>query len=126
MSSTAPNEADLRAVAEAFALPAAIRSIAPLGNGNVNDTFLVETGEQRYVLQRLNTQVFRQPELVMQNLQVLDRHVQQRLQALQDPAASLLAGRRWVLPQVVCTRADSQACPCLGKCCGRPLAPRPS
>ena len=112
MSSTAPNEADLRAVAEAFALPAAIRSIAPLGNGNVNDTFLVETGEQRYVLQRLNTQVFRQPELVMQNLQVLDRHVQQRLQALQDPAASLLAGRRWVLPQVVCTRADSQAWHC--------------
>ena len=112
MSPTAPSEADLRAVAEAFALPGEIRSIAPLGNGNVNDTFLVEAGGQRYVLQRLNTQVFRQPELVMQNLQVLDRHVQQRLLARQDPSAALLAGRRWVLPQVVCTRDADQAWHC--------------
>ena len=112
MSPTAPSEADLRAVAEAFALPGAIRGISPLGNGNVNDTFLVEAGGRRYVLQRLNTQVFRQPELVMQNLQVLDRHVQQRLLAGQAASASLLAGRRWVLPQVVCTRATDQAWHC--------------
>jgi hypothetical protein len=99
-------------VAESFALPGGIRSIAPLGHGNVNDTFLVEAGAQRYVLQRLNTKVFRQPELVMQNLQVLDQHVQRRLQAVEDPAAPLLAGRRWVLPRVVCTRDAAQAWHC--------------
>ena len=112
MSPIALNETDLRAVAEAFALPGAVESIAPLGNGNVNDTFVVEAGGQRYVLQRLNTQVFRQPELVMRNLQVLDQHVQERLLALDDPAAPLLAGRRWVLPRVICTRGDDQAWHC--------------
>ena len=106
------NAADLKAVAEAFDLPGVVSSIAPLGNGNVNDTFVVEAGDQRYVLQRLNTQVFRQPELVMRNLQVLDRHVQQRLQAIHDPAAPLLAGRRWELPRVVCTRDKSRAWHC--------------
>ena len=112
VSRIAPNEAELKAVAEAFDLPGSIRSIAPLGNGNVNDTFVVEAGDQRYVLQRLNTQVFRQPELVMRNLQVLDRHVQQRLQAIHDPAAPLLAGRRWELPRVVCTRDAARAWHC--------------
>mgnify|MGYP006278336349 FL=1 len=112
MSRIAPNEAELKVVAEAFDLPDAVRSIAPLGNGNVNDTFMVEAGEHRYVLQRLNTQVFRQPELVMRNLQVLDRHVQQRLQADQDPATPLLAGRRWELPRVICTRDAAQAWHC--------------
>ena len=112
VSRIAPNEAELKAVAEAFDLPGAIRSIAPLGNGNVNDTYVVEAGEQRYVLQRLNTEVFRQPELVMGNLQVLDHHVQQRLQADDDPAAPLLAGRRWELPRVVCTRDGARSWHC--------------
>jgi aminoglycoside phosphotransferase (APT) family kinase protein len=105
VSPTAPTAAELQAVAEAFALPGSIDSIQPLGNGNVNDTFVVAAGGQRYVLQRLNTRVFRQPELVMQNLQVLGRHVEQRLQ-------SVPAGRRWELPQVVCTRDDDQAWHC--------------
>ncbi|MFM7313666.1 MAG: phosphotransferase, partial [Cyanobium sp.] len=112
MSATALTEADLRAVAEAFDLPGPVASIAPLGSGNVNDTFVVEAGDQRYVLQRLNTQVFRRPELVMRNLQVLDRHVQRRLRAVQGPGSPLPAGRRWELPQVVCTRDAARAWHC--------------
>ena len=96
---------NLLAVASAFALDGEIIAIRPLGSGNVNATYLVETTTRRYVLQRLNTAVFRQPELVMGNLQVLAAHVEQRL----GPAnASWLAGRRWELPQVVCSRADQQ------------------
>jgi Ser/Thr protein kinase RdoA (MazF antagonist) len=112
LSRTEPSQADLNAVAAAFDLPGEIRAIAPLGSGNVNDTYLVQAGDQRYVLQRLNTQVFRRPELVMRNLQVLGRHVGSRLQAVQGTARQLLAGRRWELPQVVCTRDDDQAWHC--------------
>jgi Ser/Thr protein kinase RdoA (MazF antagonist) len=105
--------ADLQAVAAAFDLPADVTSITPLGNGNVNDTYLVQAGRQHYVLQRLNTKVFRQPELVMANLQVLGRHVQGRLQADQDAAAEgLLAGRRWELPRLICTRDGAKAWHC--------------
>jgi len=105
--------ADLNAVAAAFDLPGTVSRITPLGSGNVNDTYLVEAGEQRYVLQRLNTSVFRQPELVMGNLQVLGRHVNGRLQADQaSEDGGMLAGRRWELPRLICTRDGSQAWHC--------------
>lgn len=99
----APPDPDLLAVAEMFRLPAAIRAIEPLGHGNVNTTYLVVTeAEERrgFVLQRLNTHVFPQPELVMGNLMALADHVTRRLS---DPPPSL-RGRRWELPAVVESR----------------------
>ena len=73
MATPAP---ELVAVAEAFALPGLVTAIAPLGNGNVNDTYRVDTASGAcFVLQRLNTAVFPQPELVMANLIALARHV---------------------------------------------------
>ena len=111
--STAPQPpADLQQVAEAFQLPGPVQSVAPLGNGNVNATYLVEAGGQRYVLQRLNTAVFRQPEQVMHNLQALQRHVEARLRALHSSGEPVLAGRRWELPQVICSRGGDQAWHC--------------
>jgi len=104
--------ADLQQVAEAFQLPGPVQSVAPLGNGNVNATYLVEAGGQRYVLQRLNTAVFRQPELVMGNLQALQQHVGARLQSLRAAREPALAGRRWELPQVICSRDHNQAWHC--------------
>ncbi|MEB3234822.1 MAG: aminoglycoside phosphotransferase family protein [Cyanobacteriota bacterium] len=51
--------------------------IEPLGNGNVNATYRVETAAgERYVLQRLNTTVFPRPDLVMANLAALAGHAE--------------------------------------------------
>ena len=92
MAAAAP---ELVWIAEAFALPGTVTAIRPLGNGNVNDTYRVDTTSgDRFVLQRLNTQVFPQPQLVMRNLQVLSDHAQQRL----------VAGQRWEVPQVIPNR----------------------
>ena len=86
---------DLAALAEGFAIEGPVQAVQPLGNGNVNATYLVtDAGDRRYVLQRLNRQVFQQPELVMANLLVLARHGQVRLSS-----GGLEAGRRWLLPQ---------------------------
>ena len=68
-----PGEAngDLAAIAAAFDLPGRIRDLEPLGNGNVNDSYLVVcegSPLQRFVLQRLNRTVFLRPELVMANM----------------------------------------------------------
>ena len=98
---------DAAAAAEGFQLPGPVRSVAPLGNGNVNQTFLVRVsapGEPGYVLQRLNTHVFRQPRLVMGNLARLAGHVRRRRRdgALADP------GRRWEMPAVVPARGDGE------------------
>jgi Ser/Thr protein kinase RdoA (MazF antagonist) len=90
-------QAELVSIAEAFALPAPVRSIEPLGSGNVNDTYLVRLAApagQAVVLQRLNTHVFRQPRQVIQNMLVVSRHVRRRL----AEGVPVLAGRRWEMP----------------------------
>jgi Ser/Thr protein kinase RdoA (MazF antagonist) len=51
------------------------RNIAPLGNGLINDTFLVTTATQPFVLQRINTQVFPKPEQIMANLATFSQHI---------------------------------------------------
>jgi Ser/Thr protein kinase RdoA (MazF antagonist) len=75
MAPTNPDPARLASLADRFGIRGNATSVEPLGSGNVNDTFRVETsGGETYVLQRLNTAVFPQPELVMANLEQLTRH----------------------------------------------------
>ena len=68
----------LVSIAEAFDLPGPIRSLDPLGSGNVNESFVVVCDgptERRFVLQRLNRRVFPRPDLVMANILALGEHV---------------------------------------------------
>ncbi len=72
VSDSSPSDATAEAwgVAGRFRLPGPVTAVTPLGNGNVNETFLVRVdapGSPGFVLQRLNTQAFRQPRLVMGN-----------------------------------------------------------
>ena len=62
-----------REAASHFLLAGGPRTIAPYGNGHINDTFCVsvDTGAARpvrYILQRVNRYVFPQPEHVMENI----------------------------------------------------------
>jgi len=43
-------------------------SIVPFGGGHINGTYLVTGNKGKYTLQRLNTNVFREPEFVMHNV----------------------------------------------------------
>ncbi|MBR6984290.1 MAG: aminoglycoside phosphotransferase family protein [Ruminococcus sp.] len=43
-------------------------SISGLDNGHINRTFLAETPEGRYIVQSLNSEVFCEPEAVMENI----------------------------------------------------------
>ena len=69
-----------------------ILDIRAYGKGNVHDTFLVtldDQAENKYILQRINTRIFHQPELVMQNIRTFSDHVRNTLQAfsLESPDA---------------------------------------
>ncbi len=89
---------NLVAIADQFTQDQVI-AIKALGNGNINDTFLVTldaAGEKHFVLQRVNTQVFCQPQLVMQNMRIFTEHVCQRLQ-------STPLSRAWEVPHVLLT-----------------------
>ena len=89
----------LEAIADRFHPREGIKAIRSLGSGNVNETFLVTHEGQggAFVMQRLNTNVFDRPDLVMQNLQALGDHMERRL-ASPPPQ---LKGRRWEVPRVV-------------------------
>jgi Ser/Thr protein kinase RdoA (MazF antagonist) len=89
----------LFALAGQFTPQGQVLDVREYGSGNVNDTFLVTLdapGEARFILQRLNTEVFRQPELVMGNLRTMTEHVRWRLQ--RQP---LSPGRRFEVPRVL-------------------------
>ncbi|MEH2232729.1 MAG: aminoglycoside phosphotransferase family protein [Nostoc sp.] len=91
---------NLVAIANQFAQLGNVTGVKAFGSGNINDTFLAtldSSKEQHFVLQRINTQVFRQPQLIMQNMRTLTEHVQKRLQ-------DTPLNRRWEVPRVLLTK----------------------
>jgi Ser/Thr protein kinase RdoA (MazF antagonist) len=56
----------------------AVTKITPLGNGLINDTFLVMADLSPFVLQRINRKVFPAPDQIMDNLIMLDQHLLQK------------------------------------------------
>jgi len=75
-------------VAARFDLSAPVDTIAPFGTGLINDTFLVTTRREDYVVQRINRSVFGDPRPLMQNVAIVSAH---------------LAGR--FVPELVAARA---------------------
>lgn len=71
--------------------------VEPYGSGNINDTFLVEGADERFILQRINQHVFRLPGLIMANLRMVMEHVAEKTPSVQ--------ARRWELPAIVTTKA---------------------
>ena len=68
-----------------FQLAGEVVLLVPYGNGHINDTYLVETkdgvGVKRYILQRINSSVFRDPLQLMDNMERVTAHVSQRIRA---------------------------------------------
>jgi hypothetical protein len=79
MAATGSDPAD---VAVRFALDGPVESIVPYGEGNINLTHQVTvTGPVRYLLQRVNPEVFPDPELLMANVALVTAHLRSRLEA---------------------------------------------
>lgn len=62
-------------ITQRFAITRGPLAIEPLGRGLINDTFRVSSGADRWVLQRINDQVFPDPEGIMANLSHLAAHL---------------------------------------------------
>jgi Phosphotransferase enzyme family len=91
----------LNSIAEQFAGSRQVKAIRAFGSGNINDTFLVtieDEIEPHFILQRINTHVFLQPGLVMQNMRIFSQHVCDKLQREGNNLA-----RRWAVPRVLLT-----------------------
>jgi Ser/Thr protein kinase RdoA (MazF antagonist) len=84
-------------VAEQFAPYTQVINVHEFGNGNINDTYLVTIDtvlpeEKQFVLQRINTQVFKQPKLIMQNMRAFTEHMRRRARD---------EGHQWEMPRVI-------------------------
>lgn len=61
--------------AKAFALDGEIVSIEPYGEGHINVTMLVTTTKKRYIMQKMNTKVFTDPDSLMENICGVTQHL---------------------------------------------------
>ena len=69
---------EFKAVAERFALVGDICSIEPYGEGHINQTLLVTTDKQRYIMQKMNTNVFPDTAGLMANIVAVTEHLKAR------------------------------------------------
>ena len=58
-------------ICEKFCIEGSFESAVPYGSGHINDTRLVttktESGKKQYILQRINHNVFKKPDILMKN-----------------------------------------------------------
>lgn len=64
----------LSGVISNFKICGNVKNISPYGNGHINDTFMITadidgTQERKYILQRINTAVFKNPSELMRNIE---------------------------------------------------------
>ncbi len=73
----------LNNIVEHFDIRGTVKDIKPLGEGLINDTLKVVTMEADapdYVLQRVNTNVFPDVEMVMRNIHAVTGHIRRKLE----------------------------------------------
>lgn len=63
--------------------------ISRLGNGHINDTFLIKSPAQTFVLQRINANVFPNPMAVINNAELINQHLANARQQGRYPLSSM-------------------------------------
>ena len=75
---------DFNQILPQFKIEGTIEPVKPLGNGLINDTYLVVTKEEEqpnYVLQRINDSIFTNVELLQHNIELVTNHIRKKLEA---------------------------------------------
>lgn len=67
--------ATYREIFQKFDVEGEVKSLTPCGIGLINTTVFVETDRASYVLQRINTDVFKKPDEVMANIAAVTEHL---------------------------------------------------
>lgn len=69
----------LKNVTNQFMIEGNVLAVEPYGNGHINDTYRVETSVRYYLLQRINKNVFKEPEKLMNNIKLVTEFVRQQV-----------------------------------------------
>ncbi|HTG02261.1 MAG TPA: aminoglycoside phosphotransferase family protein [Nitrospirota bacterium] len=82
----------LETIIAQFRIPGTLTASMRFGSGLINETYLCEFSDRgmtrKYILQRINTAVFKHPEQVMENVVTVTTHIADRLRkrGVADPA----------------------------------------
>jgi hypothetical protein len=72
----------MKTILENFRLEGNVGEVLPLGSGLINDTYRVMTDEgPNYVLQRINHAIFKDVELLQNNIEAVTSHIRAKLEA---------------------------------------------
>ena len=66
---------EYKGAADSFCLAGEATDIRPYGEGHINLTLLVTTPQKRYIMQKMNTHVFPDPDNLMRNLCAVTEHL---------------------------------------------------
>jgi hypothetical protein len=76
---------DLTSIARQFRLRGEVVGVAPLATGHINDTFILTARDRertvRYLLQRINHDVFKDPPQMMENIVRVTEHIREKMPA---------------------------------------------
>ncbi len=90
MAYTQPTSAEVSATVACFAFAGEVIDIKTNGNGHINSTYIVTTedsaGRHRYILQILNTDIFKHPDEVMDNIVAVTEHIRAGLMVAGEDA----------------------------------------
>jgi len=96
---------DVRAVAAQFIIHGEFVSAEPYGSGHINDTYCARFHQAgapvRYILQRINHNIFKQPAALMQNVERVTAHLAAKVAGQPDATRRVLTlipargGRNW-------------------------------
>jgi len=64
-------------------------TISPLGNGLINHTYLVKSPKKTFVLQKINSYVFKQPQAVIENADLINNHLISQVAANNYPLSTI-------------------------------------
>ena len=82
---------DLEQIVQQFQIDGQIGTIGPFGSGHINDTYCVVSEQAgvavRYVLQRINHMIFKDPPKLMENVRRVTDHIRGKLQSQKSDIA---------------------------------------
>lgn len=70
----------LEGICKQFVLEGEIQEVDSYGNGHINDTYRVTTPQKRYILQRMNRNIFHNTSELMENIVGVTKHLQKKIQ----------------------------------------------
>ena len=85
-------EQDIKSIVKHFHICGQLTEVRPLARGHINDTYVLTTNKNghivRYMLQRINHAVFKDPPSLMRNIIRVTEHIRSRMQSVDPDRAS--------------------------------------